>query len=241
MIALVHLLTLSWTSGSILGSFYIVGPLVRVGHDRHGVALLDQSVRRPGLVGLPGDWCGGLGGGSRLARSSAREAAVAGSAARRARLPRHPSGRGPGDRDRLQSLARLSRTSAARRHVRSRASGGCWLGDNDGRRTVVPADSHDAAGGDACRSNVDRRWTGQLRPAHSRHAEAPFAIVGIQGRLVPLYEWYREFGTGGARPRHAANALASSRYAGAILLAWSMGVPVFALGLAAQRPHAIRI
>ena len=66
-------------------------------------------------------------------------------------------------------------------------------------------------------------------------------VVGIQGRLVPLYDWYREFGAGGARPRHAANSLPSSRYAGAILLAWSMGVPALAFGLAAQRHNAIRM
>jgi hypothetical protein len=66
-------------------------------------------------------------------------------------------------------------------------------------------------------------------------------VVGMQGRLVPLYAWYSGYGAAGAPPRHAANSLPSARFALAILLAWTVGVPVLAFGLPAGQAHAVRI
>jgi hypothetical protein len=57
-------------------------------------------------------------------------------------------------------------------------------------------------------------------------------VTGMQGRLVPLYAWYRAFARFGAPPRRAANALPSSAFARPIFLCWTAGVPLLAAGLA---------
>lgn len=65
-------------------------------------------------------------------------------------------------------------------------------------------------------------------------------VVGMQGRLVPLYAWYRAFATrGGTTPERAANALPSPHFARPIFVAWSAGVPGLAWGLAAANRPAI--
>jgi hypothetical protein len=65
-------------------------------------------------------------------------------------------------------------------------------------------------------------------------------VTGIQGRLVPLYAWYRAFTLGGgAPPARGANELPSARFAAIIFGGWTMGVPFLAWGLAGQHRIAI--
>ena len=57
-------------------------------------------------------------------------------------------------------------------------------------------------------------------------------VVGIQGRLVPLYGWYRRMESNDMQPPvRSAHALASHGLAKAILIAWTIGVPALVLGL----------
>lgn len=65
-------------------------------------------------------------------------------------------------------------------------------------------------------------------------------VVGMQGRLVPLYAWYRAGAAKGSPPDHGANSLPSSRLARPIFFAWTAGVPLLAWGLAFQGELAIR-
>lgn len=58
-------------------------------------------------------------------------------------------------------------------------------------------------------------------------------VVGIQGRLLPLHGWYRMFvASGMAPPQRSAHSLASHGLARWILLAWTGGIPLLAIGLA---------
>ena len=66
-------------------------------------------------------------------------------------------------------------------------------------------------------------------------------VAGIQGRLVPLYAWYRAFAKNGGPPDRAANALPSAAFARAIFACWTAGVPLLAWGLAAQVEPVISI
>lgn len=67
-------------------------------------------------------------------------------------------------------------------------------------------------------------------------------IVGIQGRLVPLYAWYRAMAAlGGQPPARAANALPTPRFARPIFLFWTLGVPWLAWGLASSNLRSIRL
>lgn len=60
-------------------------------------------------------------------------------------------------------------------------------------------------------------------------------VAGIQGRLVPLYAWYRAMARrGGAPPERGANTLPSASWTRVIFFAWSAGVPLLAWGLAAE-------
>jgi hypothetical protein len=66
-------------------------------------------------------------------------------------------------------------------------------------------------------------------------------VVGMQGRLVPLYAYYRAMAArGGAPPARAANALPSAPFAKAIFLLWALGVPGLAYGLASSHAASIR-
>jgi hypothetical protein len=57
-------------------------------------------------------------------------------------------------------------------------------------------------------------------------------VVGIQGRLVPLYAYYRAMAArAGQPPERAANQLPSAAFARPIFLAWTAGVPWLAWGL----------
>jgi hypothetical protein len=66
-------------------------------------------------------------------------------------------------------------------------------------------------------------------------------VTGMQGRLVPLYAWYRAFAARGAPPDVAANALPSAAFARPIFLLWSVGVPLLAWGLPAANQLVIRL
>lgn len=67
-------------------------------------------------------------------------------------------------------------------------------------------------------------------------------VVGMEGRLVPLYAWYRAFAArGGVPPARGANELPSAAFARPVFLTWSAGVPLLGLGLAAGREHLIRL
>jgi hypothetical protein len=65
-------------------------------------------------------------------------------------------------------------------------------------------------------------------------------VAGMQGRLVPLYAWYRAYDAGGSPPARAANALPSPPFARTIFLCWAAGVPLLAWGLPQADPLAIR-
>jgi hypothetical protein len=65
-------------------------------------------------------------------------------------------------------------------------------------------------------------------------------VVGMQGRLVPLYAWYRVFAArGGEPPDRAAHAIPSPAFARTIFLLWAGGVPLLACGLAGEHPTLI--
>ena len=65
-------------------------------------------------------------------------------------------------------------------------------------------------------------------------------VVGIQGRLVPMYAYYRAMAAGGGQPpARAANDLPSTAFARPIFLAWAAGVPWLAWGLATGRTLSI--
>lgn len=67
-------------------------------------------------------------------------------------------------------------------------------------------------------------------------------VVGIQGRLVPLYAYYRAMAAlGGQPPARAANRLPSSQFARPIFLLWTIGVPWLTWGLAMGHSWSIRL
>ena len=67
-------------------------------------------------------------------------------------------------------------------------------------------------------------------------------VIGMQGRLVPLYAHYRAMhARGGAPPERGANALLSPALARAIFLCWTVGVPWLAWGLAATDRMSVRL
>lgn len=58
-------------------------------------------------------------------------------------------------------------------------------------------------------------------------------VLGIQGRLLPLYSWYRTMERSSMQPpSRSAHSLASPVLAKAILGAWTVGVPLLIAGLA---------
>jgi hypothetical protein len=60
-------------------------------------------------------------------------------------------------------------------------------------------------------------------------------VVGIQGRLVPMYAWFRGMEAAGMQPPpRSAHALAHHGLARVILLAWTGGVPLLLVGLSAR-------
>jgi hypothetical protein len=65
-------------------------------------------------------------------------------------------------------------------------------------------------------------------------------VAGIQGRLLPLYAWYRSLEqANGAQPRASVHSLIAPRLALTVFLAWLVGLPVLMTGLMAQQPRAI--
>lgn len=67
-------------------------------------------------------------------------------------------------------------------------------------------------------------------------------VVGIQGRLVPMYAYYRAMSAlGGKPPARAANQLPTAAFARPIFLLWTIGVPWLAWGLATGERISIRL
>lgn len=65
-------------------------------------------------------------------------------------------------------------------------------------------------------------------------------VTGMQGRLVPLYAWYRADAASGAPPALAANALPSAPFARSIFLCWAAAVPLLAWGVPRADDFSIR-
>lgn len=87
------------------------------------------------------------------------------------------------------------------------------------------------------------RWTVELGWIYGTLGLAGFLaqiVVGIQGRLLPMHAWYRAFERGGRQPpARSAHTLASPALARLIFIAWMIGVPTLALGLASAKIPAI--
>ena len=67
-------------------------------------------------------------------------------------------------------------------------------------------------------------------------------VVGIQGRLVPMYAYYRAMAAlGGKPPTIAANQLPDATFARPIFLLWTIGVPWLAWGLATGQTISTRL
>jgi hypothetical protein len=65
-------------------------------------------------------------------------------------------------------------------------------------------------------------------------------VAAVQGRLVPLYAWYRARAWRGAPPKRSAHELVSPLLAAIVCAAWTIGVPLLAAGLAAAHAWSIR-
>lgn len=65
-------------------------------------------------------------------------------------------------------------------------------------------------------------------------------VAGMQGRLVPLYAWYRAYAATGAPPARAAHALPSAAFARSIVLCWAIALPLLVWGLPTADRLAIR-
>jgi hypothetical protein len=66
-------------------------------------------------------------------------------------------------------------------------------------------------------------------------------VTGMQGRLVPLYAWYRAFAAKGSPPERSANSLPHAPFAKAIFLLWTPALPLLAAGLPSESQFAIRL
>jgi hypothetical protein len=67
-------------------------------------------------------------------------------------------------------------------------------------------------------------------------------VIGMQGRLVPMYAWCRAMAArDGAPPERSAHSLVSARFARAIFVAWTIGVPGLAAGLASEHQPSIKV
>jgi hypothetical protein len=67
-------------------------------------------------------------------------------------------------------------------------------------------------------------------------------VVGMQGRLVPLYAWYRAMAARqGTPPERGANELPSPAFARVLFFAWTAGVPGLAGGLAFESHATIAV
>ena len=66
-------------------------------------------------------------------------------------------------------------------------------------------------------------------------------VVGMQGRLVPMYAYYRAMAArDGKPPERSAHSLVSPSFARAIFIAWACGAPWLVWGLATQHTPSIR-
>jgi hypothetical protein len=65
-------------------------------------------------------------------------------------------------------------------------------------------------------------------------------VAGMQGRIVPLYAWYRAYAALGAPPSRPANALPSPTFARSIFLCWAAAIPLLLWGLPVSHQGLIR-
>jgi hypothetical protein len=65
-------------------------------------------------------------------------------------------------------------------------------------------------------------------------------VVGMQGRLVPMYAWYRAYDAVAAPPATSAHALSSPALARIVFVAWLCGAPLLCVGLAQGAEFLIR-
>ena len=65
-------------------------------------------------------------------------------------------------------------------------------------------------------------------------------VTGMQGRLVPLYAWYRAYARTGSPPGRPSHALPSAAFARSILLCWAIALPLLVWGLPTADQLAIR-
>ena len=67
-------------------------------------------------------------------------------------------------------------------------------------------------------------------------------VAAVQGRLVPLYAWYRALARReGAPPECSVHDLVSARLAAVVFGAWTIGVPLLAAGLSLEQLTFIRV
>jgi hypothetical protein len=65
-------------------------------------------------------------------------------------------------------------------------------------------------------------------------------VTGMQGRLMPMYAWYRTAAADGKPPEVAANAVPTPRFALPIFLCWMLGVPALVYALTAENTGVLR-
>lgn len=91
------------------------------------------------------------------------------------------------------------------------------------------------ASGLAAAVGVPARWTPAVTWTYGVAGLTGFLaqiVVGIQGRLMPMYAWYRAFAAGGNVPPHqGANDLPSATFARLLFLLWTAAVPLLTCGL----------
>jgi hypothetical protein len=302
MIALVHVLTLAWLSGSILGAFYIVGPLaLRVAMPAGRADWVGVVVFATGTAGMVSHfwlgeyngmaWSAGMVSGTlawvgwRASTYAHAHLAAVGWVAMMVTglayrlipmiLPAAmPTGRS-------LALSAVLIECGLIVLVLALISGSAWLPLGSGliaagfasfvmcvRRTVrrrlprPPAlprrdwstwQTHAAflwlliamALGIALSVGVPDEWRVPVAWTYGVAGLVGFlaqVVVGIQGRLVPMYVWYRaRAARGGAPPPRGANDLPSPAFARPIFGFWTAGVPLLAWGLATEHHASIRV
>jgi hypothetical protein len=65
-------------------------------------------------------------------------------------------------------------------------------------------------------------------------------VAAVLGRLVPFYAWYRARARRGSPPQRSVHDLISPRLAAIVCAAWTIGVPLLALGLSTAQTTCIR-
>lgn len=100
-----------------------------------------------------------------------------------------------------------------------------------------------AALGLALALGPNTRWTASLAWWYGVAGLVGFLaqiVAGMQGRLVPMYAWYRAFAARSGRPpARSVHELPSPAFARVIFFAWTAGVPLLGVGLTNDHRHLI--